>query len=144
MMEYKPDLSGIIQLIFQPVIVVLALGLSLIFLSATNKILGPAAEKDGLLQAIGIEVDNTDDEYQTFKVYNNGGHTTDIAIQKFDGEYATSIFFDYFTRIIANIFGILIMRNMMFMALKSASLTKGIANKIQTIGEDYISTRPIF
>lgn len=142
--DFSTNTSKIIQTIFQPVLVVLALWLSIVFLSATNKMLGPTADKDGLLQAIWIEVDNTDPVYQKFAVSWIGSHKTDIKMNKFNGEYSTSIFFDYFTRIIANIFWILIMRKMMFMALGSAAMTKSIVRKMQKYWEDYLSSRPVF
>jgi hypothetical protein len=88
-------------------------------------------------------VDNSDPEYQTYGVQTNGEHTTDIKIKKFAGEYTTSIFFDLFTRIIANILGILIMRKLMFAALGTAGMSKAIVDKVKKVGEDYISTRPI-
>ncbi|MBP7007299.1 hypothetical protein KBB05_00815 [Patescibacteria group bacterium] len=44
--------------------------------------------------------------------------------------YSTDIFFDYFSWILANIFGIMIMRKMMFRALGSSKLTGKIADTI--------------
>lgn len=62
------------------------------------------SDKAGLLQAIGINIDS-DDEYQIFStVDENGAKITDIKMKKFSAEYSTSIFFDYFSWIIANIF----------------------------------------
>lgn len=141
-MSFKPDISWIIQLIFQPVLVVLTLGISLIFLSAVNNMLSPQADKDGLMEAIGIQLDGSDPEYQSFKVSNNGNHTTDIKIKKRSGAYATDIFFDYFSRILANIFWIIIMWKMMFAALWSQSMTGDIVKKVQSMWENYINTRP--
>jgi hypothetical protein len=90
--DYKPDVTWIISVIFQPVLVVFALWISIIFLSATNQMLGPTWEQYGILDALGIMVDNSDPEYQTYGVQTNGEHTTDIKIKKFAGEYTTSIF----------------------------------------------------
>lgn len=145
LIDFSPDLSGVIQLIFNPVLVVFALGVSLIFLSATNKMLWPTATEDGLLQAVGIELDrDSEPGYQTFKVSNNNKETTSISIKSFDGEYATSIFFDYFTWILSNMLGILVMRFLMFAALKSSKMTKALGEKVQNVGRDYLQTRPIF
>lgn len=145
MMHFKPNLEGIVELIFQPVKVVLTLWVSLIFLSAVNNMLSPQADKDGLMNAIGIELDGSDPEYQSFKVSNNGNHTTDIKIKKRSGAYATDIFFDYFSRILANIFWIMIMWKMMFIALSTKwNMTMDIVSKIKEVWEWFIKSRPIF
>lgn len=143
--NYKPDLGGIISLIFQPVLVIFALGISIIFLTATNQMLGPTADKHSITEALWIIIDNnTDPDYQTYSIQTNWEHTTDIKIRKFEWEYATSIFFDLFTRIIANILWILIMRKLMFAALKTSSMTQEIVDKTQEVWENFIKTRPIF
>lgn len=140
---FKPDLKGLIQLIFQPVIVVLALWVSVVFLSATNSMLWNEANEKWLLDAIGIELDTSNNQ-QTYKIHNNEKHTIDISLKNFNGVYATDMFFDYFSRIIANIFWILIMRWMMKVALWSSEMTKSIGNKVMQFGQDYIATRPLF
>lgn len=140
---FKPDLEWLIQLIFQPVIVVLALGISVVFLSATNSMLWNEANEKWLLDAIWIELDTSNNQ-QTYKIHNNNEHTIDISLKNFNGVYATDIFFDYFSRIIANIFGILIMRWLMKAALWSSKMTKAIWDKVMQFGQDYLATRPIF
>ncbi len=144
MVNFKTWVSDIINVIFQPVIVVLALWLSIVFLNATNNMLKYDSDKAGLLQAIGINIDS-DDEYQIFStVDDKGDKITDIKMKKFSAEYSTSIFFDYFSWIIANIFWIMIMRKLMFMALGASKMTQNITRKMESFGEDYLSSRPIF
>lgn len=143
-MKFAPKLEEIVNLIFQPALVVFALWVSLIFLTATNKMLSPQWTEDGLLQAIGIDIDNQDPNYQTFTVHNNKEEVTSIKMKKFSWVYSTDIFFDYFSWILANIFGIMIMRKMMFRALGSSKLTGKIADTIGATWLKFMKTRPVF
>jgi len=109
--------------------------------------LNDSAAEGGLLSAIGIGVSTSkeaDGIYQKFTIKSNDNNTSDIKIKEFDNIYGTDIFFNYFSWILSNILGIMVMRQMMFAALRSSDLTKSIVEKTEDFGKAYLRSRPIF
>lgn len=145
--NFEPGIKGIVKLIFQPVLVVLALWIAIVFLSATNQMLNKQSGDKGLMAAIGIEIDSVEengDKYQRFKIKNNETQASEIRIKEFPWVYGTDIFFDYFTWILTNIFWIMVMRQLMFAALRFSSMTNKIVDNVESFGKDYLSSRPVF
>ena len=61
-----------------------------------------------------------------------------ITMSKFSADSASSIFFDYFSWIITNIFGIFIVRNILIMSLKANKITETIAKQVGDVGSKFL------
>lgn len=142
--KLKTGVGDVLSLIFQPVMTVLTLSISIVLLSATSEMIGSGGENT-LLWALGISVDRESkwgDSYQCLR--QKELWYGDVCISDFNASYATTVFFDYFTRIIVNMLWILIMWNLLFSSLKFSKMTQSIAEKVEKFGGDKLSTLPVF
>lgn len=143
--KLKTWFNDVLSLIFQPVMTVLALSLSIVMLSAMTNLIGSWAE-NSLLDGLGVQVQQgvikNNQSYQCLKQKELG--YGDVCVAEFNWAYAGTVFFNYFTRIIANILGILIMRNLLFMSLKFSKMTSDISSKVEELAKLKLETLPVF
>lgn len=141
--KFKTGISDVLALIFQPVITVLALSLSIVLLSVTTRMIWSWAGHS-LLDGLGLGIDRQDHNGQSYQCLNQPGWYGSVCLSEFNSSYATTVFFDYFTWIIVNILGILIMWNILFNSLKRSKMTWDIASKVQDLWKAKMETMPLF
>ena len=131
------NIKQLMLLIFQPVITIFALSVGLVFLSAIQWTIGDGANK-GISDMFGL---STETNKETMTIKWDASMPT-ITMSKFSADSASSIFFDYFSWIITNIFGIFIVRNILIMSLKANKITETIAKQVGDVGSKYLWSRP--
>lgn len=139
--DAKFSLSNIIKLIFQPVLTVFALGLSLILLSATTSMLTPdTAEQNQtatnqLLRSFDMET--SFDEKNNSQCLTIEWYTT-TCVTDFPEKFSSTVFADYFSWIIANIIGILVMRNLLFASMKWNEITDNMVWAVEKVWNNFL------
>lgn len=141
--DAKFDLDNIIKLVFQPVLTVFALGLSLILLSATTSMIGVTNDgSNRLLESLWLE--KSIDQKTNSQCLNINNYTT-TCVTDFPEKYTSTVFADYFSWIISNIIGILIMWSLLFASMKGNKITDGMVDRVKGIWENFIKNRiPVF
>lgn len=146
--DAKFNINNIIKLIFQPVLTVFALGLSLILLTATTSMLSPDTNSNNttstnqLLQSFGMET-RFDDKNNTQCLDIDG--YTNTCVTDFPNKFSSTVFADYFSWIIANIIGILIMRNLLFASMKWNEITDNMVWAVEKVWNNFLKNNiPVF
>lgn len=146
--DAKFDLKNIISLIFQPVLTVFALGLSLILLTATTSMLTPSTSDQNpsttsqLLKSFNMET--RIDEKNNTQCLDVEWYVT-TCVTDFPSKFSSTVFADYFSWIIANIIGILVMRNLLFASMKWNGITDNMVWAVEKVGNNFLKNNiPIF
>ncbi|MBS8122500.1 hypothetical protein [Candidatus Vampirococcus lugosii] len=134
----KYSLGGFLWLIFLPAFVVFALSIGFIFMTILTESIGNV-NKDNPLSISASDVGN--DKNNCWEL---GEYFPQICFGSPDENTSGfSTFLDYFSWLIVNIFGIIILWSMVFSAIQSSKITSGIAKSIQNFSKDMLKTAPI-
>lgn len=129
------DISEIIKLILQPVVIIFGIGLSLVFLQTINHKL---SEDISFGSILWMEMNKIDNETQQFVT-----PMTTINIKTDGSVPGDSIWFNIFQWLLMNIFGIVIMRQIWIMSMKFGKITEKLSDGITKFGKDFVKSRPI-
>lgn len=126
------DIGQIIKLIFQPVVIIFGLSLWIVFLQTISFKLGDDSLANGSLLWMEITKDGNG-------MAQYASDATTINIKLPSDTFGDSIFFNLFQRLIMNIFGIIVMRQIWMMGMQFSKITSELGGQIQKLGEDYLT-----
>lgn len=146
--DAKFNISNIVRLIFQPVITVFALGLSLILLTATTSMLLPDTNdpnqkvSNQLLSSFNMKTSS--DQQKNTQCLDVEWYVT-TCVTDFPNKFTATVFADYFSWIIANIIGILVMWNLLFASMKWNEITDNMVWAVEKVWNNFLKNNiPVF
>lgn len=143
-MADNTNISSVLWMIFLPVVAVFAMSISLIFLTAL--INGPqkesqkSADSAWVAGALWFKIEESSDNKSCVSIkwiWNK------ICITSPKTNVSASVFFNMISWLIVNMFGIALMRTVVFAALKTSKITKWVVDKIQWFAEWMAKSAPI-
>ncbi len=135
---WKYSLSNFLWLIFLPAIVVFALSIGLIFMTVLTESIWKDLE-DNPLDIWIIQWNETKESCWEIKE----NFPTMCFAKPNDSSQWFSVFLDYFSWIIINIFGIAVIWAVVFAALKTSKITSGVADFVQSYTKSLSKTAPV-
>lgn len=117
----KLTLANVINLLFQPVLVVFVISMGMMFLDTLSTSI---TVDNGFGEALRCSMQDGQQCCSMIDVVN-------ICFEKFNAQVGTDAFFNYFTFAITNIIGVMLLWFMVFAVMKSSKITESAVNKIQ-------------
>jgi hypothetical protein len=132
------SLKNILNLVFLPVVATFAVSISVVFLSLIQK--APALREVWIQQLFELKGTCPDNPPNNSKCYDLG--ITKLYINEAQSNAGNNIV-DTFGYLVVNGFGLVLMRVVVFAALKSSAITSGIVSKVKWFGEQLMSAVPL-
>jgi hypothetical protein len=129
----KLTLSNVVNLLFQPVLVVFVITMGMMFLDALQATI---VADNGFWEA--LKCDNS-----TWQQCCSMIDVVNICFEKFNAQAGTDAFFNYFTFTIVNIVGVMLLWFMVFAVMKSSKITEWAVSKIQWLGRNVLWSIPV-
>ncbi len=126
-------LSNVINLLFQPVLVVFVISMGMMFLDALQATI---VADNGFWEA--LKCDNIAGQQCCSMV-----DVVNICFVKFNAQAGTDAFFNYFSFTIVNIVGVMLLWFMVFAVMKSSKITEWAVSKIQWFGRNVLWSIPV-
>ncbi len=143
-MADNTNISSVLGMIFLPVVAVFAMSISLIFMTALinwPKKTVSGTDSAWVAGALGFKIEESSNNKSCVSIvwiWNK------ICITSPKTNVSASVFFNMISWLIVNMFGIALMRTVVFTALKSAKVTAWVVDKIEKFATWMAKSVPIF
>lgn len=131
----KLTLSNVVNLLFQPVLVVFVITMGMMFLDALQATI---VADNGFWEALKCSNDSVSWQQCCSMI-----DVVNICFEKFNAQAGTDAFFNYFTFTIVNIVGVMLLWFMVFAVMKSSKITEWAVSKIQWLGRNILWSIPV-